>query len=348
MGARGRRGGQSRRGSGAGRARDGGLRSRPGARSARAGRASAEVGRRRKARELSLQLLYQMDVQGEGIPSRTSTISGCGIRWIREVRGSRRRSYAAPRPRDRDRRADRAVRRELGARAHGGGGPQHPPGRDLRAALGDRRPAQGRHQRGPRGREEVQHRGVEPVHQRAPRPGTAGALPVGAVVRDGPRLRRVGRRGPPSAARRLAVAAVAGAALHLAFPRPGWDLLGWVALAPVLALAATARTPRARAPRGLGGGPRVLPPAPALADPHDDDLLHDADAGRGPRLVALAAYCGLFRGGVAGRWRGSAAARRPRALAGARALGGRRAAARLAPGRFPWGLLGYSSRGASR
>ena len=32
--------------------------------------------------------------------------------------------------------------------------------------------------------------------------------------------------------------------MHLAFPRPGWDLLGWVALAPVLALAGSARTPR--------------------------------------------------------------------------------------------------------
>ena len=36
---------------------------------------------------------------------------------------------------------------------------------------------------------------------------------------------------------------VTGAAMHLAFPWPGWDLLGWVALAPVLALAATAPTP---------------------------------------------------------------------------------------------------------
>ena len=39
-------------------------------------------------------------------------------------------------------------------------------------------------------------------------------------------------------------AALAGFALHLAFPRPGWDLLGWVALAPILVLAATAWTPR--------------------------------------------------------------------------------------------------------
>jgi apolipoprotein N-acyltransferase len=55
---------------------------------------------------------------------------------------------------------------------------------------------------------------------------------------------------PGDGARRLAVAAVAGAALHLAYPRPGWDLLGWVALAPVLALAATAPTPA----RALGEG----------------------------------------------------------------------------------------------
>ena len=41
---------------------------------------------------------------------------------------------------------------------------------DLRAALGDRRAAQGRDQRGARGRQEVQHAGVEPLHQRDPRP----------------------------------------------------------------------------------------------------------------------------------------------------------------------------------
>ena len=49
---------------------------------------------------------------------------------------------------------------------------------------------------------------------------------------------------PAGRVRRLAVAALAGLALHLAFPRPGWDLLAWVALAPVLALALTAPTPR--------------------------------------------------------------------------------------------------------
>ena len=49
---------------------------------------------------------------------------------------------------------------------------------------------------------------------------------------------------PAERARRLVVAALAGFAMHLAFPRPGWDLLGWAALAPVLALAATAPTPR--------------------------------------------------------------------------------------------------------
>ena len=149
--------------------------------------------------------------------------------------------------------------------------------------------------------------------------------------------------GPAERWRRLAVAAVAGVAMHLAFPRPGWDLLGWVALAPVLALAATARTPRARVPRGLGGGPRVLPPAAALAHPHDDDLLHDADAGRGARRSSRWRRTSrLFWGGVA--WAVAWLGRRlgPGALWLAPALWvtGELARTYLLSG-FPWGLLGY-------
>jgi apolipoprotein N-acyltransferase len=50
------------------------------------------------------------------------------------------------------------------------------------------------------------------------------------------------------------VAAAAGAIFHLAYPRPGWDLVGWVGLAPVLALAATARSPgRAALEAGVAG-----------------------------------------------------------------------------------------------
>jgi apolipoprotein N-acyltransferase len=50
------------------------------------------------------------------------------------------------------------------------------------------------------------------------------------------------------------VALIAGLALHLAFPRPGWDLLAWVALAPILTLAVTAASPaRALAEGGAAG-----------------------------------------------------------------------------------------------
>ena len=105
--------------------------------------------------------------------------------------------------------------------------------------------------------------------------------------------------GPAERWRRLAVAAGAGAAKHHAFPRPGWDLLGWVALAPVLALAATARTPGRAFLEGWVGGLAfflllmrwlthtmttfsTMPMAVAVLV-----------------VVAMAAYLGLFWGGVA-------------------------------------------------
>jgi apolipoprotein N-acyltransferase len=49
---------------------------------------------------------------------------------------------------------------------------------------------------------------------------------------------------PPGEGRRLLVAALAGFSLHLAHPRPGWDLLGWVAVAPLIALGMTAPSAR--------------------------------------------------------------------------------------------------------
>jgi apolipoprotein N-acyltransferase len=52
----------------------------------------------------------------------------------------------------------------------------------------------------------------------------------------------------------LLVAAATGALLHLAYPWPGWDLLGWVGLAPVLTLAATARSPARAALEGALAG----------------------------------------------------------------------------------------------
>ena len=65
---------------------------------------------------------------------------------------------------------------------------------------------------------------------------------------------------------RLGVALLAGFAMHLAFPRPGWDLLGWVALGDVpdragfsgmslLTLSAVLLPLSARAPVPPGGAP---------------------------------------------------------------------------------------------
>ena len=147
---------------------------------------------------------------------------------------------------------------------------------------------------------------------------------------------------PPERWRRLAVAALAGFALHLAFPRPGWDLLGWVALAPVLALAATAGTPRRAFIEGWVAGLAFFLPLLRW-------LTHTMTtfSTMGPVLavlvvLALAGYLALFWGGVS--W----------ALAWLRARLGVWAlwlapalwvAAELARtyflSGFPWGLLGY-------
>ena len=90
------------------------------------------MGKRRKARELALQLLYQLDVQGEGEPG-----PHLDEFWARHPVDREAREFAealvrgTKQPRGEDRRADLAVRRALGARAHGGGGPQHPPRRAI-------------------------------------------------------------------------------------------------------------------------------------------------------------------------------------------------------------------------
>ena len=98
--------------------------------------------------------------------------------------------------------------------------------------------------------------------------------------------------------RRLAVAVVAGAAMHLAFPWPGWDFLGWVALAPVLALAATARTPgRAFLEGWVGGLAFFLLLMRWLV--HTMTTFSTMPKGAAVLvIVAMAAYLGLFWGGV--------------------------------------------------
>ena len=148
--------------------------------------------------------------------------------------------------------------------------------------------------------------------------------------------------GPAERWRRLAVAVVTGAAMHLAFPRPGWDLLGWVALTPVLALAATARTPGRGFLEGWVAGLAFF----LLLMRWLTHTMTTFSTMPMPVavlvVVAMAAYLGLFWGGVA--WAVAWLGRRmgPRALWLAPALWvtGELLRTYLLSG-FPWGLLGY-------
>ena len=71
--------------------------------------------------------------QARAAPRRVLVAASRRSRGARVRRGARARHQDA---RGEDRRADLAVRGELGARAHGGGRPQHPPPGHLRAAVG--------------------------------------------------------------------------------------------------------------------------------------------------------------------------------------------------------------------
>jgi apolipoprotein N-acyltransferase len=147
---------------------------------------------------------------------------------------------------------------------------------------------------------------------------------------------------PFERARRLAVAALAGLAMSLAFPRPGWDLLGWVALAPVLALAVTAATPRAALLEGWVAGLAFFTPLLRWLTHTMTTFSEITPPVAVLVLLALAAYLALFWGGVAGgvAWLGGRHG--PRALWLAPALW---VTAELLRGQllsgFPWGLLGY-------
>jgi apolipoprotein N-acyltransferase len=142
--------------------------------------------------------------------------------------------------------------------------------------------------------------------------------------------------------RRLAVAALAGFALHLAFPRPGWDLLGWVAVAPLLALAPTARSPRQAFLEGWIAGLAFFLPLLRWLTETMTTFSQLTLPLAVLVVVALAAYLALFWGAVS--W--SLAWLRGRLGAWtlwlAPALW---AAAELGRthllGGFPWGLLGY-------
>ena len=138
------------------------------------------------------------------------------------------------------------------------------------------------------------------------------------------------------------VAALAGFALHLAFPRPGWDLLGWVALAPVLALAATAWTPRQALLEGWVAGFAFFVPLMRWLTHTMTTFSSLTPLLAVLVLVLMAAYLALFWGGVA--W--ALGWLRPRL--GARTLwlappfwvAGELGRTYLLSG-FPWGLLGY-------
>ena len=104
---------------------------------------------------------------------------------------------------------------------------------------------------------------------------------------------------PASRMTRLAVAGIAGVALPLAFPRPGWDLLGWVVLAPVLALAVTAGTPRRAFLEGWVAGLAFFVPLLRWLT-HTMATFSTLTVPLAVLvLLLLAAYLALFWGGVA-------------------------------------------------
>ena len=162
------------------------------------------MGKRRKAREVALQFLYQLDLQGEDDPDACT-----------------RRVLVAPPRRQRDPR----VRRSPGAGHQGDTRrrstsviSQFAEHWDLeRMAVVDRnilrlavyellwhrrRAAEGRHQRGHRDRQEVRDAGVEPIHQRRARPhpqrAPSGLLrPLPCVTRSSPTSTATSRRSRP-------------------------------------------------------------------------------------------------------------------------------------------------------
>jgi apolipoprotein N-acyltransferase len=151
-----------------------------------------------------------------------------------------------------------------------------------------------------------------------------------------------GGAGSTERVRRLAVAALAGFAMHLAFPWPGWDLLGWVALTPVLALGVTAGTPRRALLEGWVAGLAFFLPLLRWLTHTMTTFSTMTTPVAVLVLLALAGYLALFWGGVAGglAWLGGRLG--PRALWLAPALW---VAAEFLRGHFlsgfPWGLLGY-------
>ncbi|HSE94448.1 MAG TPA: apolipoprotein N-acyltransferase, partial [Methylomirabilota bacterium] len=142
--------------------------------------------------------------------------------------------------------------------------------------------------------------------------------------------------------RRLAVAAGAGLALHLAFPWPGWDLLGWVTLAPVLALAVTARSGRQAAGEGWVAGACFFLPLLRWLTHTMTTFSTLSPPLASLVLVGLAGYCALYWGAVATAlwWSGRRLGPRALWLAPAFWVTAELGRTHILAG-FPWGLLGY-------
>lgn len=148
--------------------------------------------------------------------------------------------------------------------------------------------------------------------------------------------------GRAGAGARLLVAAAAGFALHLAYPRPGWDLLGWVSLAPVLGLAATARSPRAAFGEAwLAGLLFFVPLLRWLTHTMTTYSTLGLPLAVGV-LLLLAGYLALYWGAVAAllAWLGRRLGRGALWLAPPLWVSAELARTHVLTG-FPWGLLGY-------
>jgi apolipoprotein N-acyltransferase len=148
-------------------------------------------------------------------------------------------------------------------------------------------------------------------------------------------------RGRPAA--RAAVLVAGGLLGALAFPRTGWAALAWIWLVPALASGALRPSRAALRDGWLAGTVFYV----VLLRWLDHTFLHYS-AIPWPLtwlpIVALAAYCGLYLGVVAGAvaWlRGRLGAGRALALAPALWVVGEWLRGWLMGG-FPWGLLGYS------
>jgi apolipoprotein N-acyltransferase len=144
---------------------------------------------------------------------------------------------------------------------------------------------------------------------------------------------------------RVLVLVVSGVLGALAFPKTGWALLAWIWLVPALTSAAT-RAPRAALADGWLAGTVFYV---VLLRWLDHTFLHYS-AIPWPitwlPIVALAAYCGLYVGLVAGgtAWlRGRLGAGAALAFAPPLWVAGEWLRGHLMGG-FPWGLLGYSQQ----